>query len=419
MSLKQKSVIGLILIMSMIVFGACSPKEDVAVGDGGEIVYWTNWNETEAQAKVLKEAAAEFKELTGTTVNIQWMGREINKVGQPAIESGEVMDLISTNYLIVGGAIAPSGLLMPIDEYVAAESSTTGIKDFINDGNQKYIDLIVDIVGDGKLYGLPYQPFIQTYFYSTEAFDKAGITETPETWTDFLDVCAKLKAAGYDPITVDDAYYNYLFLNHLNRLVGLEEVNRILNEEDWDNPAILQLAKDYEELASMGYISEFASSNKYPAGQQEVALGTAAMYFNGSWLPNELIGTAGADFGWGAFNYPVIEGGFGDQTITQYGCQMFGVPITAKNPEMAVEFMKFVSTGKWDQELAQRSHGIPMDPASEWPPLLEGIKPTYESLTVQESISTANQPAQAIMKSEFSKLIGGSITAEDFVNALK
>ena len=38
----------------------------------------------------------------------------------------------------------------------------------------------------------------------------------------------------------------------------------------------------------------------WPAGQNtELALGTAAMYLNGSWLPNEVKDMAGPDFHWG------------------------------------------------------------------------------------------------------------------------
>lgn len=39
------------------------------------------------------------------------------------------------------------------------------------------------------------------WFYNKDVFDKLGL-ETPKTWRQFIDVCAKLKAEGYLPMTM-------------------------------------------------------------------------------------------------------------------------------------------------------------------------------------------------------------------------
>ena len=60
-------------------------------------------------------------------------------------------------------------------------------------------------------------------------------------------------------------------------------------------------------ICEMEKLSEFMSpqtaTNKYPAGQQEFALGEAAMYLNASWMPAEVAETAGEDFPWGFFAF--------------------------------------------------------------------------------------------------------------------
>ena len=102
-------------------------------------------------------------------------------------------------------------------------------------------------------------------------------------------------------MTMDDAYATCVIGYHLARLVGEDKVKEIVTEGKWDDPAVLQMAQDIEELASNGYYSEMVGSNVWPAGQNtELALGTAAMYLNGSWLPNEVKDMAGPDFHWGA-----------------------------------------------------------------------------------------------------------------------
>ena len=106
---------------------------------------------------------------------------------------------------------------------------------------------------------------------------------------------------------MDDAYATCVIGYHLARLVGEDKVKEIVTEGEWDDPAVLQMAQDIEELASNGYYSEMVGSNVWPAGQNtELALGTAAMYLNGSWLPNEVKEMAGPDFHWGCFAYPAL-----------------------------------------------------------------------------------------------------------------
>ena len=123
-------------------------------------------------------------------------------------------------------------------------------------------------VGGGTLKSIPYQPNVFAYFYNMDIFEEAGLTKVPETWDEFLDTCQKIKDAGYTPITNDNAYIASLFGYHMSCPIG--------------------------EPASKGYFSERIESNQWPAGQNtELAMGTAAMYLNGSWLPNEVKDIAG------------------------------------------------------------------------------------------------------------------------------
>ena len=81
-------------------------------------------------------------------------------------------------------AISPS--LLQLDPYV---------QDFIGGLND-----LEAFTQDGKLWGIPYsrQGFI--WYYNKPMFAKAGITKSPETYEELLEVCKKLKAAGMVPI---------------------------------------------------------------------------------------------------------------------------------------------------------------------------------------------------------------------------
>lgn len=48
------------------------------------IVYWSMWEEDEPQADVIREAAEAYEEATGISVEIQWKGRGIRSLIEPA-----------------------------------------------------------------------------------------------------------------------------------------------------------------------------------------------------------------------------------------------------------------------------------------------------------------------------------------------
>ena len=170
-------------------------------------------------------------------------------------------------------------------------------------------------------------------------------------------------------MTMDDAYATCVIGYHLARLVGEDKVKEIVTEGEWDDPAVLQMAQDIEELASNGYYSEMVGSNVWPAGQNtELALGTAAMYLNGSWLPNEVKEMAGPDFHWGCFAYPALTDGANGIETNNFGAQVFGINKDTKLAKEAFDLITFLTKGEYDQKLADETVGIPADITNtEWP----------------------------------------------------
>ena len=71
-----------------------------------------------------------------------------------------------------------------------------GIKD-------KFFDIALNYpkLSDGSNYLMTWQGNVESFWYHKDMFEKAGITETPQTLEDLLDVCKKLKDAGMTPIS--------------------------------------------------------------------------------------------------------------------------------------------------------------------------------------------------------------------------
>ncbi|GAB1483164.1 extracellular solute-binding protein [Treponema sp.] len=392
--------------------------------EGVKLVYWSMWNQTEPQGMTLEKAIQDFeKKNPGVAVEINWSGREIRKTLQPALDNGQKIDLWDEDFERVvknWGSYA-----LKLDDYVKKTYPSTGGKTYENAVMKSLLDQTRTYSNDGGLYAVTYQPFVFAFMYNKEHFAKAGITATPKTWTEFLDTCAKLKAAGYEPMTTDDAYVDTLLGYHLARAKGYKWVEELVKDNTnamWDDPAVLQTAKNFETLAKKGYFSKTVMANKWPAGQQDIAAGTVSMYLNGTWLVNEIMGTTGPDFPWGTFAYPAVDNGVDNITCANYGGQAFQISKDCSNPDVAFDLIVHLTTGEWDKELANASYGVPVGGTTDWPVQLAEAKELFNSLTTCYPWAggiQANPNKQPVIVESFTKLIGGQISAEQFVANMK
>ena len=299
------------------------------------IVYWSMWESTEPQGQAIQEAVDAYMAETGVKVDLQFKGRTGNREAlQPALDGGTQIDMFDEDIDRVNGMYAD--YLMDLEELAKGN-------DYEATANAALMAACRE-AGGGTLKTIPYQPNIFAFFYNKALFEQAGIEKEPTTWAEFLDVCQKLKDAGITPMTMDDAYATCVIGYHLARLVGEERVKEIVNNGEWDDPAVLQMAKDIEDLATKGYFSEMVGSNVWPAGQNsELAVGTAAMYLNGSWLPNEVKAMTGPDFQWGCFAYPAVENGVNGPETNNFGAQVFGINKDSKMSKEAFDLITYIT----------------------------------------------------------------------------
>lgn len=394
---------------------AAATEEAATEAPEGTLVYWSMWEATEPQGQAIKEAVDAYSAETGIPVQVEFKGRTGIREGlEPALAAGQQIDLFDEDIDRVNSAFGK--YLMDLEELSASN-------DYEATANAGLMQACRD-AGGGTLKSIPYQPNVFAFFYNQDLFDQAGITAVPTTWSEFLDVCQKLKDAGITPMTMDDAYATCLIGYHLGRLVGEDGVRAIVTEGKWDDPAVAQMAKDFEELASKGYFSELVGSNVWPAGQNsELAVGDAAMYLNGSWLPNEVKDIAGEDFNWGCFAYPALDGGKTGTESNNFGAQVFGINKDSKMSAEAFGLIMKITKGEYDQKLSEMSIGIPADSTnSEWPSLVACAKPVMDGSTNRYTWAVgveANEDMTPIIKENFIKLIAGSCTADEFVQTMQ
>ncbi len=437
--MKKLFIVMLVLAMVFSV-AACEQKEveQTPAANGEEsglsanLVYWSMWNQTEPQAIALQEAIDDFMAKNpGVQVEVNWNGREIRKTLQPALDSGETIDIWDEDLertIQTWGQYA-----LALDGYYQQSFPTTGDSTYeesvMGVATQMAKDIAViargkgvELEGDGEIYAVPYQPYVFCYMYNKEHFAEVGIESTPTNWEEFMAACAKLKDAGYEPVTTDDAYVDIAFGTHLAKMKGSDWVEGLMNgENSWDDPAVLATAKAFEEMATNGYFSANIGSNKWPAGQQDVANGTVSMYLNGTWLVNEIMPVTGPEFAWGQFVYPNVDDGLGEYAAT-YAFQSFQINKNCENPDVAFALLAHLTTGEWDAKLAEGSYGVPVGGTTEWPVQLADAKEIFSNLEVRYPWAAgagANPEVQPVLAENFTKLISGTITAEEFVENMK
>jgi raffinose/stachyose/melibiose transport system substrate-binding protein len=399
-----------------LVFTGCSKKDDSGTA---KIVYWSMWNEAEPQGQVIARAAEAFTAKTGIQVEVNFNGRDIRMTLQPALDAGETIDIFDEDIERVNNTWG--NYLLPLDTYVSQSYDTTGGQPFSAVVNKTLLDLAKQI-GGGSVKAIPYQPSAFITMYNKELFEKAGITVLPKTWDELLAACAKLKAIGVAGFTVDDAYMAALFGYTIDRIVGMDAAMAMVDNNDFSSPAVLRFGQVWENMVKNGYITAASAANVYPAGQvNDFATGKAAMYLNGTWLPNEIKGNA-PNMRWGSFGFPNIDPAGDGPEANNFGSQCFGVNKNTKYPAEAFQFIAWLTTGEWDATLANESLGIPMANASAWPAALSEAKAVVDSTTKRLPWAVGMENTAEInakIKENFAKLITGEFNAQQFADAMK
>jgi len=187
-------------------------------------------------------------------------------------------------------------------------------------------------------------------FYNKDQFEEAGITETPKTWDEFVEVCDKLTAAGKTPLICGGA--KDIWATGLYWIGGanqdIMEAYPNFNEDllagnvTWANDTAVESITAWQDLVKAGYYHKGSMSFDYGQAAEEFQKGSAAMMFDGSWA------AAGADASdnsnLGSFVIPTPFDNNSYDTANIY----WGVSESSANKEAAFRFVDYVLGGNED-----------------------------------------------------------------------
>lgn len=187
---------------------------------------------------------------------------------------------------------------------------------------------------DGHAYGVPLYKSYFAAFYSRAAFDKIG-ARPPQTWDDFLDLCAELRDAGITAIGAGGAS-GWESLIWFEQLLGGADPdfyqavtnNQASYTDDQAQQAMIRWARMYAD----GLFSppDFDATTA-PARLQEGSLGLSLM---GTWQANTFGQAEVGSDDVGLFLIPPVDPELDQLAFIESGA--FAVPINAHKPEDAV-----------------------------------------------------------------------------------
>jgi len=394
-----------------------TPAEDdsaAATGtdySGVTLNFWSMWNNTEPQGKVIQEAADAFSEQTGATINIEWKGRDINTLIQAALESNEKIDIFEDDYKRIS------------QNYKDYCYDLTDMAKAANYDAQSFTCFNEVATGwAGFLPCITEQPQVGGIFYNKDIFADCGITELPATWEDFLTACQAMVDKGYQPMALDSAYADFAFGYHLDRHVGQEGASELSLNGGWsESEGAVKAAQDIIDFVAAGYMADGAP-DEYPSSQNKIGLtGKVAMVVCANYVCAEVNNNSGTEINWGMLNYPSVSGGV-DASNAYAGANSLAISSYSENPQAAFDFLMFLTSGEYDQKMADEASQIPADPRNTAPAIMDG---TIEALTATENpLSwnmglTDNQELSASIKDVVIQLWEGKFASgEDFCAAM-
>lgn len=413
------SVLASVLLMAL-GFGFVSAQEPVT------LVYWSMWNETEGQARVLQDAIASF-EAANPNINIQavWNGRQNQTLVRTAISGGnQVIDLMDQDADQIAGGLMREGFALPLNDYLEqpAEDHAEPLKDVFLPNTLEMFAL------DGQIYQLPYIYNTVQFWYDKRVFEEVGL-EVPQTWDDLLAACDTLLDAGYAPIAAEGnepGYAAFYLTEMLARIKGpgwLQQASADPTGEMWRDPAVLQAAQMTRTLWDNGCIPPETLGYVWPQGQNTLAFGTAAMELVGSWLPVELQNATDPDFQWGGFSFPAIEGGAGVTTDVYALLLAFMINKDTEHPDEAFAFLRHLMSDEVQQAFTDNSLVGVTNKYIEWNPIIADAAVAAAAATatygdVDGVASLYSEYLNTILYPNYVSLWQAAVTPEAFVDMM-
>jgi len=204
---------------------------------------------------------------------------------------------------------------------------------------------------DGKLYGLPRNTDIMSFYYNKKIFDDHG-WKVPTTYDELLALSKTIKDAGIVPVAMDggDGWPLAIYLTDLLvRINGKDEaglVDKAIAAGDFSDPIFTQATDLLVKSAKAGMFQTGYDSQDYGTAMNLFTNGQAAMFYMGSWESSMALNKDIKEdirTNVRAFTMPAITGGKGAQNdIAAWNGGGYAVAADSKVKAEAIKFLNYM-----------------------------------------------------------------------------
>ena len=360
----------------------------------------------------LEPIIAKFEEETGAKVNMELYAHsdylEMLQVKLPS-ESDDY-DVIGVDVPLVA-SYATKGWIAPIDSY------------FTDDEKAQFASSALDAgTWDGVFYCPAMNSSSQLLWYNTELLDEAGV-EVPEssvenrlTWEQVVDMAKKTLEVvdpdgtkGIGGIAFEQVSRTYQ-MNQIPNSLGGKNIGDdgytaqgVINDDAWIEGATWYQNLFKDGVALQGFTADDTGSF-FLAGKIVFLIG-------GTWTDNNCKNEEMDTYGYAPV--PAFEG-HEDQVGTPTGSWHFGIPVNAKNKDLAAEFIKYMSIGEGNELWLEANGDVPATVAGADKIMNDENAEDYMKIAAYESSNTAVPRALTPGYTEYDTIIQN--TWEDIKN---
>ncbi|MES1178015.1 MAG: ABC transporter substrate-binding protein, partial [Myxococcales bacterium] len=293
-------------------------------------------------------------------------------------------DLFQYNAYVLKSFIAANpGKVAPLDDLIDENGLRARIVP----------EILNNVTVDGHVYAMPVNAHREnSLFYNLQIFADNGLTP-PTTQAEFLSVCAKLKKKGIPAVAVSTSQ-GWIVTRLFNELalgsMGGQAFADYFSGKTAIDEAAMGKAIDVLDEVLTNYVNTDGSSPDFgwDSAAKEVFDGKAAMFLHGDWAKAYFV-----QLGW----VPDVDFGVvaspGATDVFLYGVDVFGLPVGAKDPSGAQDFLRTI--GSLDGQVAfntiKGSSPMRLDvPLTKFDPMAREVLESFESARLRLPVEGKN-----------------------------
>jgi raffinose/stachyose/melibiose transport system substrate-binding protein len=230
--------------------------------------------------------------------------------------------------------------------------------------NQIILSAVEPYKWEGKIYGIPMRINAKFMVYNKAMFDQYGL-KVPTTWDELLATCETLKQNNVVPIAFGNEFpwasshyvgdFNAKLVNPQTRLS--DYLLKTPPDQLFADPMYVEALKRFQTLMTNKCFNEGPNGISHSGARSSFIAGKAAMMY----IELEEFITVAQGMGedaFGFFQLPGGTGGQGDEKLLTGAPDGFMVSSKSKNPQEAINFLKFLTSPEMGKEYVKRL-GIP------------------------------------------------------------